>query len=165
MIAGGRVSTDLTDSLPVTVEITVFAEEDSFFETEWAYMEIGPEVEIRTDGFRPSVTGTLTNPTDQPVDLFPIECLLVDADDNVITEVSGYGDRTAPGQTIAWELSGSQIEAAINAELSALNASPSPASTELVMGRLWGISSAVRDEDCLEVVPAGQSCQHQTLTN
>ena len=107
-------TTDLSDSLPVTVEITVFADEDSFFKTEWAYMEIGPDVEISTDEFLPSVTGTLTNPTDQTVDFFPINCLLVDADDNVVTAVSGFGDSTAPGQTIAFELTG-EVETAVNA--------------------------------------------------
>ena len=71
VITDATVTTDLSDSLPVTVEITVFADEDSFFKTEWAYMEIGPDVEISTDEFLPSVTGTLTNPTDQTVDFSP----------------------------------------------------------------------------------------------
>ena len=116
VITDATVTTDLSDSLPVTVEITVFADEDSFFKTEWAYMEIGPDVEISTDEFRPSVTGTLTNPTDQTVDFFPINCLLVDADDNVVTAVSGFGDSTAPGQTIAFELTGAgAVETAVNA--------------------------------------------------
>ncbi len=114
-IAVGSTTTNLAAAQPVTVEITVFAEEDSFFESDWVYMEVGPDVVLGGDDFSPKVAGTVTNPTDQPVDFFTVDCLLVNDNGDVVTAVSAYADRIAPGQTTAWETSGSDIEGALAA--------------------------------------------------
>ena len=115
VVAVGSTTTNLAAAQPVSVEITVFAEEDSFFESDWVYMEVGPDVVIGGDDRSPKVAGTVTNPTDKSVDFFSVDCLLVNADGVVVTAVQAYADSVAPGQTTAWDTSGSEIEGAIAA--------------------------------------------------
>lgn len=94
--------TDLTAAMPVTVEITAFADPDYFFETDWLELELGPTT-ITPDEYSTSVSGTVTNPADEPFDFYQVSCLIVTADGTVVGGASGFPDRVAPGQTIAWE--------------------------------------------------------------
>jgi hypothetical protein len=94
--------TDLTGALPVTVEITAFAEPDSFFETDWVELELGPTT-ITPDDYFATASGTVTNPADEPFDFYEISCLIVTADGVVVGGTFTFPDRVAPGQTIAWE--------------------------------------------------------------
>jgi hypothetical protein len=96
--------TDLTAALPITVEIMAFAEPDSFFETEWVELELGPTT-ITSDEFSSTASGTVTNPADDSFDFYKITCLIVTADGEVVGGALAYPDRVAPGQTIAWETS------------------------------------------------------------
>jgi hypothetical protein len=96
--------TDLTAVMPITVEITAFAEPDSFFETEWVELELGPTT-ITSDEYFSTVSGTVTNPADQPFDFYRIDCLIVTADGDVVGGALTYPDQVAPGQQIAWEAS------------------------------------------------------------
>ena len=96
--------TDLTAAMPVTVEITAFADPDPFFVTEWVELELGPTT-ITPDEYFTTVSGTVTNPADEPFDFYQIACLIVTADGTVVGGAFAYPDRVAPGQTIAWETS------------------------------------------------------------
>lgn len=96
--------TDLTSALPITVEITAFAEADSFFETEWVELELGPTT-ITPDELISTMSGTVTNPADDAFDFHQISCLIVTADGDVVGGAFTYPERVAPGQTIAWETS------------------------------------------------------------
>jgi hypothetical protein len=96
--------TDLTSALPITVEITAFAEADSFFETEWVELELGPTT-ITPDELISTMSGTVTNPADDAFDFHQISCLIVTADGDVVGGAFTYPERVAPGQTIAWEAS------------------------------------------------------------
>lgn len=111
----GSTSTDLTPAMPVTVEVTAFAEEESFFETEWVEMELGPDVVIAEGEFSTTLSGTVTNPSDTSIDFVSIECLLVSDDGTVLGGARAFPNTTAPGQTTAWETSGPDIEAAVAA--------------------------------------------------
>jgi hypothetical protein len=96
--------TDLTAAMPVTVEITAFAEPDFFYETDWVELELGPTA-ITPDEYFSGASGTVTNPADEAFDFYPITCLIVTADGAVVGGAFTYPDRVAPGQTIAWEAS------------------------------------------------------------
>lgn len=96
--------TDLTAAMPITVEIMAFAEPDSFFETEWVELELGPTT-ITSDEYFSTVSGTVTNPADESFDFYKIACVIVTADGDVVGGTITYPDRVAPGQTIAWEAS------------------------------------------------------------
>ena len=96
--------TDLTAAMPVTVEIFAFAEPDSFFETEWVELELGPTT-ITPDEYFSTVSGTVTNPADDSFDFYKISCLIVTAGGELVGGTITYPDRVAPGQTIAWEAS------------------------------------------------------------
>lgn len=96
--------TDLTAAMPITVEITAFAELDSFFETDWIELELGTAT-ITPDEYFSTVSGTVTNPADQSFDFYRIDCLIVTADGDVVGGALTYPDQVAPGQTIAWEAS------------------------------------------------------------
>ena len=96
--------TDLTAAMPITVEIMAFAEPDSFFETEWVELELGPTT-ITSDEYFSTVTGTVTNPADDSFDFYKISCVIVTADGELVGGAIAYPDRVAPGQTIAWEAS------------------------------------------------------------
>jgi hypothetical protein len=98
------IFTDLTAAMPVTVEVTAFADADSFFETEWVELELGPTM-ITSDEYFSTVSGTVTNPADQPFDFYRIDCLIVTADGDVVGGALTYPNQVAPGQTIAWEAS------------------------------------------------------------
>jgi hypothetical protein len=94
--------TDLTAAMPVTVEITAFAETNSFMESEWVEMEVGPTALVSGE-YSTTVTGTVTNPSDEPLEFYPVVCLILNADGNVVGGATAYPNRVAPGQTIAWE--------------------------------------------------------------
>jgi hypothetical protein len=96
--------TDLTAAMPITVEISAFAELDSFFETEWVELELGPTT-ITPDEYFSTASGTVTNPADQPFDFYRVDCLIVTADGDVVGGALAYPEQVAPGQTIAWEAS------------------------------------------------------------
>ena len=96
--------TDLTAAMPITVEIMAFAEPDSYFETEWIELELGPAT-ISSDEYFSTVSGTLTNPAEESFDFYRIDCLIVTADGDVVGGAITYPDQVAPGQTIAWEAS------------------------------------------------------------
>jgi hypothetical protein len=96
--------TDLTAAMPITVEIMAFAEPDSFFETEWVELELGPTT-ITSDEYFSTVTGTVTNPADDSFDFYKVACVIVTADGELVGGTIAYPDRVAPGQTIAWEAS------------------------------------------------------------
>jgi hypothetical protein len=96
--------TDLTAAMPITVEITAFAEPDSYFETEWIELELGPTT-ISSDEYFSTVSGTVTNPAEDSFDFYWIDCLIVTADGDVVGGAITYPDQVAPGQTIAWEAS------------------------------------------------------------
>ena len=108
----GSTTNDLAASLPVTVEITVFAQEESYFDSEWIEMELGPDVTFEDGEFSATLSGTVTNPSDVPIDFYKVDCLLVTADGTIVGGVYTYPNTTAPGQTTAWETSGSEIDAA-----------------------------------------------------
>jgi len=94
--------TDLTAAMPVTVEITAFAEADSYFETDWVELELGPTT-ITPGEYYSTMSGTVTNTADEPFDFYQIACLILTADGSVVGGSFAYPDRIAPGQTIAWE--------------------------------------------------------------
>jgi hypothetical protein len=96
--------TDLTSAMPITVEIMAFAETDSFFETEWVELEVGPTT-ITSDEYFSTASGTVTNPADDSFDFYKIACVIVTADGELVGGTITYPDRVAPGQTIAWEAS------------------------------------------------------------
>jgi hypothetical protein len=108
----GYTADDLTASLPVTVEVTVFAEEESVFASDWIEMELGPDVTFEEDEYSVTLSGTVTNPSDVPIDFYSLQCLLVTADGTIVGGASTYPNTTAPGQTTAWDTSGSEVEAA-----------------------------------------------------
>ncbi len=96
--------TDLTSALPITVEITAFAESDSYLETEWVELELGPAT-FTSDEYFSTVSGTVTNPADVSFDFYEITCLIVTVDGDIVGAAYTYPDQIAPGQTIAWEAS------------------------------------------------------------
>ena len=96
--------TDLTTAMPITVEIMAFAEPDSYFETEWVELELGPTT-ITSDEYFSTVSGTVTNPADDSFDFYKIACVILTADGELVGGTITYPDRVAPGQTIAWEAS------------------------------------------------------------
>lgn len=96
--------TDLTAAMPITVEIVPFAEPDSYFETQWVELELGPTT-ITPDEYFSTMSGTVTNPSDESFDFYQVACLIVTADGDVVGGAFTYPDRVAPGQTIAWEAS------------------------------------------------------------
>ncbi|TFH20620.1 MAG: hypothetical protein E4H05_01880 [Acidimicrobiales bacterium] len=108
----GSTTNDLSASLPVTVEITVFADTDSIFASDWIEMELGPDVTFEDGEFSATLSGTVTNPSDVPIDFYTVECLLVTAEGTIVGGAYTYPNTTAPGQTTAWETSGSEIDAA-----------------------------------------------------
>ncbi len=111
--AHGLTTTDLTTAMSVTVEITAFAEEDSFFESEWIELELGPDVTLAEGEYSVTLTGTVTNPSDAPIDFFELSCLLVTDDGTVVGGAFTFPDTVAPGQTTAWEIGSSELEGAL----------------------------------------------------
>lgn len=108
----GSTTNDLTASLPVTVEITIFVEEESIFASDWIEMELGPDVTFEDGEYSVTLSGTVTNPSDVPIDFYSVQCLLVTADGTIVGGAYTYPNTTAPGQTTAWDTSGSEIDAA-----------------------------------------------------
>jgi hypothetical protein len=98
------VYSDLAAAMPVTLEITVFADADSFFKSQWVEMGMGA-TKITPDEYFPTVNGSVTNPATQPFDFYRLSCLLLDAAGTVVGGAFTYPDQTAPGQTIAWQAS------------------------------------------------------------
>jgi hypothetical protein len=98
------VGSDLSAAMPVTLEITAFAEADSFFKPEWVEMGIGT-TKITPDENFPTVNGSVTNTADQPFDFYGLRCLLLDAAGAVVGGSYTFPDQIAPGQTIAWNAS------------------------------------------------------------
>ena len=96
--------TDLSAAMPVTLEITAFADPEPFFETDWIELELGPTT-ITPDEFFSTVSGTVTNTADEPLDFYEVSCLLRAEDGSIVGGAFTYPDRVAPGQTIAWEAS------------------------------------------------------------
>jgi hypothetical protein len=106
--AGGSVPalawayTDLTAAMPVTLEINVFAESDSFYEPEWVELEVG-QTTVTPDEYYSTISGTVTNTADEPLEMYRVSCLIRTADGAVVGGAVAWPDRIAPGQTIAWE--------------------------------------------------------------
>ena len=109
MPTSGSTTTDLTPFMPVTVEVTAFAEEESFFESEWVELEVNvPDPRIVADQYGlGTVSGTVINNTDNPTDFYGLTCLVSAPDGSVLGGAQAFPDTAAPGQTVAWEASGS----------------------------------------------------------
>jgi hypothetical protein len=105
----GSTTTDLTPFMPVTVEVTAFADDESFFESDWVELEVNvPDPRILGDEYGlGTVSGTVTNNTANPTDFYQLVCLVSAPDGSVLGGVSAFPDTAAPGQTVAWEASGS----------------------------------------------------------
>jgi hypothetical protein len=101
-------TTDLTAALPVSIEVTTFPEEESFFETDWAELDVTVEPAFVVGEFgSTTVSGTVTNTTDAPTDFYQVTCLVRSPDGTVLGAIGAFPDTAAPGQTVAWEASGS----------------------------------------------------------
>jgi hypothetical protein len=102
-------TTDLTPFMPVSIEVTAFAETDSFFESSWVELDVTvPDPKIVADQYGlGSVSGTVHNNTDSPTDFYSVQCLVSAPDGSVLGGTSAYPDKAAPGQTVAWETTGS----------------------------------------------------------
>jgi hypothetical protein len=96
------IYTDLTAAMPVTLEITAFADSDSFYKPDWVEMELGPTT-INPDEYFSTVSGTVTNPGNESFDFYRVTCLILNDEGTVVGGASTYPDRIAPGQTIAWD--------------------------------------------------------------
>lgn len=109
MPTSGSSTTDLTSFMPVTVEVTAFAEEQSIFESDWVELEVSvPDPRIVADQYGlGTVSGTVINNTDNPTDFYELACLVSAPDGSVLGGATTFPDTAAPGQTVAWEASGS----------------------------------------------------------
>ena len=104
----GTSTTDLTAAMPVSIEVTAFAEEESFFESDWVELEVSVEPAFVVGEYgSTSVSGTVTNTSDAPTDFYDLVCLVRSPDGTVLGGFQTFPDTAAPGQTIAWESSGS----------------------------------------------------------
>ena len=104
----GTSTTDLTAAMPVSIEVTAFAEEESFFESDWVELEVSVEPAFVVGEYGlTSVSGTVTNTSDAPTDFYDLVCLVRSPDGTVLGGFQTFPDTAAPGQTIAWESSGS----------------------------------------------------------
>jgi hypothetical protein len=100
--------TDLTYAMPVTLEVTVLADEDSGYDNDWAEMEItvvDSTVVLDENGFG-SFSGTITNPSDFPAEYYEVGCLVVAPDGSVLGGINGFGDTVEPGATVTWDAEG-----------------------------------------------------------
>lgn len=97
-----RSDTDLTAAMPVTMEITVSAGLDEALESEWVELELGVTAIMPGEDFA-TMSGTVTNPSDEPVDVYQVVCLIKTPEGNLAGGVFAYPDPLAAGQTLAWE--------------------------------------------------------------
>ncbi|HSP28364.1 MAG TPA: hypothetical protein VLN74_07430 [Ilumatobacteraceae bacterium] len=99
-----RTDTDLTAAMPVTLEITVSAGLDTAVESEWVELELGVTAIVPGDDFA-TMSGTVTNPSDESVEDYQVVCLIKTPESNLAGGAFAYPDRVDAGQTIAWEVS------------------------------------------------------------
>lgn len=109
------ITQDLTAALPITLEVSAFAERNSFFASPWIELEIGREVNVDNDDFLTTLSGTITNPGTERVEFVTITCLFLADDGSIMGGTSAYPDTIAPGQIIAWNTVGTEIAAALEA--------------------------------------------------
>ena len=96
-----RTDTDLTAAMPVTLEITVSAGPAA--ESEWVELELGVTAIAPGEEFA-TMSGTVTNPSDQPMEGYQVVCLIKTPESNLAGGAFAYPDPVAAGQTIPWEV-------------------------------------------------------------
>ena len=88
--------------------MTAFAEEESYFESDWVELEVSAEPAFVVGAYgSTSVSGTVTNTSDAPTDFYDLVCLVRSPDGTVLGGLQTFPDTAAPGRTIAWESGGS----------------------------------------------------------
>ncbi len=102
--------TDLTDFMPVTVEVTASAEQDAGFGFKWAELEVtvaDPTIAVeQNSSIFSGVSGTITNTSDVTSEYNKVTCLVVDAGGKVLGGISGFADTIEPGATATWNARG-----------------------------------------------------------
>ena len=104
-----QTMTDLTNSMPVTVEVTASADEDAGFGFEWAELEVivaDPVIAVDDDDFFSGFSGTVTNTTDITSEYNEVTCLVIAADGSVLGGATGFADTIEPGETATWNAQG-----------------------------------------------------------
>ncbi len=110
--ASATATSDMTANPPTTIEVHAFARDDSVFSTEFVEMTVGGVV-FNPDQYYSTLSGTVTNPSQQSLGSPSVACIVSAADGTTLTGVRSYTDRVAPGQTIAWQTGGSEVDAAL----------------------------------------------------